>query len=176
MRRAGKKGISLLEIIIAMGILAFMIFSIGVLIPLSQTRSFNYSNRETALSLAENMLEKIKALNFSDIVNDATYDGELGMDPANKGTYYQYPPAPYPSTSVDIYYPGPQSSGVLCHTIRYYLKVNSCFDTDANGIPLETLKKVTVKVTWNQPAFSGGSEGGKLQNRSITLSSKVLER
>jgi hypothetical protein len=161
---------------IALGIFAIVIFSVGVLIPLSQVRSFNSTNRETALTVADNLMERIRALNFEDVVVDSTYDGGMGIEPANKGTYYQYPPKPYPSTSIEIFYPGPQSSAVLSHRVQYFFNVTASYDVDEDGQPIKSLKKVIIVVTWNQSVTSGQTSGGNRQNCAVTLSSKILER
>ncbi len=168
-----KRGISFIEVIIAIGIFTFIIFSVGILIPLAQVYSFQNTNRATALTLANNMMEKIRALNFQDVDTDTTYYGSYDppVSAYNDGTYYRYPPRPYPSTTVDIYYPGPKSTSVLCHTVVYRFDVSASFDRYKNGDVIDGLKKVDIKVTWEEPGKLTGNA-----KSSVVLSSKIIKR
>jgi|GEM_PF-1088285 len=168
-----KRGVSFLEAVIALGILSLVIFSAGILIPLAQTYSFKNTNRTTALTLANNMMEKIRAVNFEDVDTDSEYRGSINPPvPAfNEGMYYRYPPHPYPSTAVDIYYPGPGSTSILCHNVIYSFDVSASLDRDKKGNTMENLKKVDITVRWNEP----GRLTGDLKS-SVTLSSKIIKR
>lgn len=169
----GKRGISFIELIIAIGILTIVIFSVGILIPLSQVYSFKNTNRATALTLANNIMEKIRALNFQDIDTYNVYYGS--HDPPipayNEGTYYRFPPRPYPSTTVEIYYPGPKSTSILCHSVIYSFNISASFDRNKDGNEIEGLKKVDITVIWNEPGkLTEGSQS------SVKLSSKIIKR
>jgi len=168
-----KRGVSFLEAIIAIGILSLVIFSAGILIPLAQTYSFKSTNRATALTLANSLMEKMRAINFDDIDTDKFYRGSLNppVPALNEGMYYRYPPHPYPSTAIDIYYPGPGSTSILCHTVIYSFDVSASFDRDKKGDKIENLKKVDITVRWNEP----GRLTGDLKS-SVTLSSKIIKR
>jgi len=178
--RMENRGLTFLEVIIAMGIFSFVIFSIAVLIPLSQINTFRNTNKTTALTLADNMMEKIRALNYDDIEVNVDYKGSGLLDhepstPAcNEDTYYQFPPPPYPSTKVDIYYPGKGSSEVLCHSVVFTYDVFACYDKDENNMKIENLKKVTIIIKWLEPGRV--SQSRKDEKISITLSSKILKR
>jgi type II secretory pathway pseudopilin PulG len=163
-----KYGLSFIELIIALGLLAFLIFSIALLIPLSHTRTQSISDKDTAYNLADAMLEKIRALGFDDIIEGKTYNG---CDPANKGTYYQYPPVPYPKTSVTAYYPQSNSTAIIARSTNYTFSVLASLDVDKSGNEIRDLKKVKVTVSWKKKDATGGS-----QDCSITLSSKMLRR
>jgi len=174
-----KRGITFLELIIAMGIFTFVVFSVGILIPFAQINSFRNTNRTTALTLADNMMEKIRALNYDDIEINVHYNGSTtGSDspvkPANEGTYYQYPPLPYPSSTVEISYPGQGGGDVLCHSVVFAYDVFACYDRDETGVDIESLKKVTITVKWLEPGRSSHSR--EEEKSSVTLSSKVLKR
>ncbi|MHC9537895.1 MAG: hypothetical protein AB9903_00095 [Vulcanimicrobiota bacterium] len=174
------RGLTFLEVIIAMGIFSFIIFSIGVLIPLAQVNTFRNTNQTTAFTLADNMMEKIRALNYDDIEINADYKGSGLLDqesptPAcNEDTYYQFPPRPYPGTTVEIYYPGKGNNEVLCHSVVFTYDIFACYDKDENGINIENLKKVTIIVKWLEPGRISHSR--KEEKSSVTLSSKILKR
>jgi len=173
------RGITFLELIIAMGIFTFVVFSVGILIPLSQVNSFRNTNRTTALTLADNMMEKIRAINYDDIEINVHYKGsttgsESPTRPANEGTYYQYPPLPYPSSTVEICYPGQGGGDVISHSVVFEYNVFACYDRDENGIDIESLKKITIDVKWLEPGRMSTSREEEKSN--VTLSSKVLKR
>lgn len=161
------RGLSFMELMIGLGLLAFIVFSIGILIPLSQVRIKNVTDRDTAYSLADNMLENIRALGFNDIITDKTYSGER---PANEGTYYQYPPPPYPSTVVTNYYPG-QHNTIISRQVEYKFTVTATPAKDKSGAEIGNLKKVVVSVFWRQR-----NKTGDFEDCSITLSSNIIKR
>lgn len=157
-----------MEVMIALGILSFVIFSIGVLIPLSQVRVQSGTDRDVAYTLADNMIESVRALGFDDIMENRTYSGT--MPAANPGTYYQYPPRPYPSVTVTNYYPG-QRNTVISHDVQYSYSVRADFARNKSGDIIPNLKTLVVTVSWHQADWAG-----KGNERSITISSRIIKR
>lgn len=163
-----RSGLSFLELMIALGLLAFLVFSIAILIPLSHARTQSTADKNTAYNLADSMMEKIRALGFADIVENRSFNGQA---PRNQGTYYQYPPAPYPRASMTTYYPSHNGGNLMSRTIDYTYSVSAAFDREKDGSEIRDIKKVTVTVYWKRP-----DDAGQAEHCSVTLSSLMLRR
>ncbi|MGV8118122.1 MAG: hypothetical protein AB2L14_00010 [Candidatus Xenobiia bacterium LiM19] len=69
------QGFTILETVIAMLILTFIIFSLGILIPLSQTRIRTTSHRDMAFTIADAVLEQMQTIYWDRIIKNSTYVG-----------------------------------------------------------------------------------------------------
>jgi prepilin-type N-terminal cleavage/methylation domain-containing protein len=170
----GKKGFTLIEITVALLILAFILFSLGVLIPLSQVRIRNTAHRDMALALAEDVIGKIRALNWEDIPFQefiADKGDAFIMKPPVIGVQI-FPPEPYPSKECS-FDSTDQGGGVTTHTVTYLYRVTvePANDPDAPAVLAEDLKKVTVVISWEESSGSGGSE-----HKKVTLQSTLYRR
>lgn len=161
-------GITFMELMISLGVLSFIIFSICVLLALSQLRVHTVTDRDVAYTLADNMIESIRTLGFSDITPDITFSGG---PPENEGTYYQFPPEPYPRIALTNYYPGTHGTAIISRSVEYTFTVRATRESDKSGDEIGNLKKVVVTVKWNEIKASGRSE-----EASIVLSSRILKR
>jgi type II secretory pathway pseudopilin PulG len=158
------KGFTLLEIIVAFILLLMLLFSLGVLIPLAQVRVKNTANRDVAMTLADNMLERIRAIKF-DEVRAALYEGDkISPDPAaNDGVNSpdRYPPLPYPTTTTYQSYPSAETMRIMAHQVDYFFNVDVKLD---NNNP--DLKTVSVSVIWR--------EAGRSDKAGIKVSTKIF--
>ncbi|MEW6185714.1 MAG: prepilin-type N-terminal cleavage/methylation domain-containing protein [Thermodesulfobacteriota bacterium] len=80
-----KNGFSLLELIMAMGILAFGFFSLFHLSLSTRKADLCCQNRTAALQLAQEKMELLKTLPFSDIKGE----GESGLTNGTIGTVFE---------------------------------------------------------------------------------------
>jgi prepilin-type N-terminal cleavage/methylation domain-containing protein len=172
MKRA--RGFSLLEVTIALLLLSLVLFSLAVLIPMSQVRLRNTAHQEMAVTLAEDMLGKIRALNWSDIPAVTTLpagktvsNGESG-DPAHTYGAVSFPPPPYPSQTYSFdSRENTASSNDTKHTVIYYYAVTAEKTSDSNP----DLVIITVSITWKEAQGSGGS-----LERHVTLTTMVYRK
>jgi type II secretory pathway pseudopilin PulG len=161
------RGFTLIEMIVAFILLVLLLFSLGVLIPLSQVRIKSTTHRDIALTLADNMIERMRSISF-DNVKKSLYSGEnVPFDPpANQGTPEQFPPLPYPSISILRSYPSSETLEIVIHKVDYFFSVRAEAD---NGNPDLTI--VNVHVMWCEAGRD--LKAGKSTNASINLSSKI---
>ncbi|MGV8121326.1 MAG: hypothetical protein AB2L14_16315 [Candidatus Xenobiia bacterium LiM19] len=189
-------GFSLIEVVVATIIVMLAIFSLGVLIPLTQVRSRDISHQDVAIVLAESMIEKIRVLDWAYIFpenksvgNSRVFDGRYLIAPnsykpednmpakINPSTPL-FPPPPYPRTSYELM-AGELSKGSHNETdvkrhIDYYYRVT----TVAYEIPPLTsstvspspqnMLRITVAVYWTESTGVGGS-----RERCFTISSSI---
>jgi len=148
-----KKGFSLLEVVVAVALLAGVLFSVGVLIPRAVMHMRNYGYQARGVELAEQLMEEIRGLDAPDIVS-GTYDGSntSGRNIAAR----RFPPTPYPTYTAVF-----QSGGQEVRK-EYRFTVNV-----APVAPGSTLRRVQVTTTWIE------SHGGEDVNRSWSVSSYV---
>ena len=98
-------GLSLLEVMISLGILAVAILAllsvfVGGLSLMQRSNELAAANN-VAKSTLEAIKRDIQASGFSFVPSDSyTYDGRVPDSALNRGTSV-FPPAPYPSTTVD---------------------------------------------------------------------------
>ncbi len=174
-------GFTLIEMVVATILVMLAIFSLGVLIPLTQVRSRNTSHQDVAAVLAESMIEKIRVIPWSKIPPDdkstgkfSRFDGTRLDQPQNNPITINdltspyplsYPPSPYPKISYElmageISQSDARTTGVK-HYIDYYFKVT----TLSYAIPppnpaappaiTSNMLKVTVGVYWNESTGEG---------------------
>lgn len=161
-------GFSILEVMIAMMLLALILFSLGLLIPISQVRVRNTANHDMAFTLAENIMEKIRGLPWENIEKNRVFRGYI-PDPAvtdGMGTQI-YPPEPYPSLMYD-FRSGDTALVTTTRSVPYVCTVKSIYDSHFGT---EDLLDVTVQVNWTEPTGSGGSA-----EKSVSLSSRICRR
>jgi prepilin-type N-terminal cleavage/methylation domain-containing protein len=164
-----RKGFSLAEIVVAMLILVMLLFSFGYLIFLSSVRTRATSHSETAVAIAENVMEKIKGLDWSSIAKGGTYDGRTSDTPLNAGADNQYPPSPYPEKKVDNSYKSNISGATVSHITDYYCVVRSFYDPEFPTT--EDLLFLVVEVYWRETSGAGGS-----YQKSISLTSEIMKK
>lgn len=160
------RGFTLAEMVVSMVLLLLIIFSLGLLIPYSKVRMHSTIDRDMAYMLADNMIERIRVLSFDDINVNDRFDGGA---PDNEGTYYQYPPTPYPRTVAIVRYPSPLRNDVVSHEMEYRFIVNASYEESEEKTPY--LKRVTVEVRWTESSTPAGSG-----ERKAVLSSRIFKR
>jgi prepilin-type N-terminal cleavage/methylation domain-containing protein len=170
----GAKGFTLLEVTVALLILAFILFSLGVLIPLSQVRIRNTSHKDRALMIAEDMIGITRALNWDHIIVPAQYSGTPPFTPPflDGGGHQIFPPLPYPSIECS-FDTADQAGKINTHTIAYTIdvKTEEVPDPDNATVMANDLKKVIITVKWRESTGAGGSA-----LKEITLSSTIYRR
>jgi len=166
-------GFSLIEVVVATILVMLVVFSLGVLIPLSQVRSRNISHQDVAVMLAESMIEKIRVLGWDRIAPvDKTvgvskeFDGKKGDDPVMiNGS--RFPPLPYPKMSYELM-AGEVSPGSAVKTdVKHYMDYFYRVRTQSYAVPYpdsstatytsKSMLKVTVAVYWSESTGEGGS-------------------
>lgn len=75
-RPSPKKGFSVIEVVVAFGLLAIMVSIFFNLIPSSTLATFRAENRLSASNLAQNQIETLRAASFDDL---ASWDGKSEM-------------------------------------------------------------------------------------------------
>jgi prepilin-type N-terminal cleavage/methylation domain-containing protein len=175
-------GFSLMEVMIAMLVLLLVLGSFGVLLPLSQIGMKNTATKDVAYTLAENMIENIRALDCEKIKVPARFSsspfaplstGELS-DPV---TYLdgQYPPLPYPCKEYEF-----QSGNIVApdgsiriprKLVNFYYRVTTENEMEG-GVPIDGFISLTVEVFWTEAR--AGRAGNNQQ--MITVTSKIMRR
>lgn len=140
-------GFTMIEIIIATLILLLLLFTIGILIPVLQMRMRKISHHYTAVTLGENVIERIRSLPRADIPADATYVAP--SPPLHQGMSNQYPPSPYPGVSLSFDYTEAETGAGMKHMMQYFFVVRS--ESDERYPAVSDLKKITVDVYWPYP-------------------------
>lgn len=187
-------GFSLIEVVVATILVMLAIFSLGVLIPLTQVRSRDISHQDVAIVLAESMIEKIRVLDWDHIFpenksvgNSKVFDGRYLIAPG----YYKpedhlpaeikgstFPPPPYPKTSYELM-AGEVSKGStdktdVKHHIDYYYRVTTVsyeippLTTSTVSPSPQNMLRITVAVYWTESTGVGGS-----RERCFTISSSI---
>jgi prepilin-type N-terminal cleavage/methylation domain-containing protein len=166
-----RRGFTLIEIVVAMMILLLLLFSFGYLIFLSSIRARASANRDTAVTVAKNVMEKIKNLDWNSVAKERTFDGlqKPPDTPVRAGTDTQYPPSPYPTTDVDNKYKSAPSGNEVSHITTYHCVVKSFYDPEFPTS--QDLLYLVVDVYWKE---SGG--GGGFYQKSISLTSAILKK
>jgi len=169
-------GFSLIEVVVATILVMLVVFSLGVLIPLSQVRSRNISHQDVAVMLAESMIEKIRVLGWDHIAPaDKTigawklYDGRNGPsgDAHEMINGSRFPPEPYPKMSYELM-AGEVSPGSAVKTdVKHYMDYFYRVRTESYAVPYpdsstakyasKSMLKVTVAVYWSESTGEGGS-------------------
>lgn len=157
--RSSKKGFSLAEIVVAMLILVLLLFSFGYLLFLSSVRTRAISSKTTAQTLAEDLITRIESLQWNSIEKRCLFDGLNGEKPIKMGQPDQFPPSPYPHTTINNNYYNNDVD--ISHDTEYFFTVSSCYDPEFPTT--ENLLYVAVNVYWFE-----GSQGRKLNRLTLT--------
>jgi len=190
----GRYGFSLIEVVVATILVMLAVFSLGVLIPLTQVRSRNISHQDVAIVLAESMIEKIRVLGWDHILPEdksvgmfKVFDGRYIIAPASYNPEDHkpaelngstFPPSPYPRTSYDLM-AGELSKGShidtgVKHHIDYYYRVTTVSYEMPDLTPSivtstsQNMLRITVAVYWTESTGAGGS-----RERCFTISSSI---
>ena len=141
------KGLTLIEVVVATIILTLLLFSLGVLIPMTQVRIRNTSHHDLAVTYAENMMEKIRAMPFDSIIVPGDFYSPT--TPAQPSLGWLFPPdPPYRELYFEI------SSGESRHSLSYAYHVITWPGSNPD------LKEVEVSVYWTESSGGGGSSEG----------------
>ncbi len=156
-RRQPEEGFTLVEVLVALVITATALLVLAGTM-YSAFGSIGFSRqRDTATELANQAMEQIRALNFSDLVMSVTdLSGDslvtcgasctFGSPPRTIPTVSSgaLPPAPlYPHSSTTTPAVGSSSPGPATYTISSYLTFDPSGNTQA--------RVATVRVSWNHP-------------------------
>lgn len=172
-----KKGFTLIEMIITLLLLVLLLFSLGILIPLSQIRMKNTSHQDIAVILAENIMSDIHCLTWNNISKNATFDSNKPVaDPAIiENGIRIFPPEPYPIMHYQIYsgeYSQGKGTSYPIHEVNYKYVIKTLYDTTPAGVEIEDLLKISVSIYWDESRGHGGTR----KDRFINLTSKLLRR
>jgi Tfp pilus assembly protein PilV len=163
------EGFTLIEVVVSLCILILLLFSFGYLIFLSSVNIRSSAHHSTAVNLAENMMERIRALKWADVEKGVTYDGlkEPPASSANTGASNQFPPTPYPRASYVNYYTSSTSRAQVSHETNYSFIVRTYYDPDYPAT--QDLLFVIIDVYWRESSSAGGSF-----MRKVSLSSELI--
>ncbi|MDQ7823536.1 MAG: hypothetical protein RDV48_12125 [Candidatus Eremiobacteraeota bacterium] len=181
-RRAGwplpssGKGLSLIELIIAMVLLLLILFSVGILIPYSQVRMRNSAYRDSATTLAENLMERIRTTRSTNIPSTAvTYDGlafpSPTPSPVTVGGVQVFPPTPYPRTTYQDFSGAQVKPGGPTQELRS--SVEFIYVVRSDPVSYTPLTLIDISVYWDE---TSGASGGHRRKNHITVSSMFLRR
>ncbi|MDQ7824871.1 MAG: hypothetical protein RDV48_18880 [Candidatus Eremiobacteraeota bacterium] len=161
-------GFTLVEVIIALLLFLLIISYFLLLIPLSQVRIKNSTHQDVALTLAEDILEKVRVMKWSDIDKNSTYDGTTFNNHTPDPATQQYAGAAfYPPVPPYRLYTYRMMSSDKPHSVDYQFNVDTRYEPGSTE-----LIKVTVKVFWQESTGNRGS----LQIKQCMLSSKICKR
>lgn len=151
------KGFTLLEIVIAMGILLLILSFLGVIIPYSRTRMQNTSHQDLAASWAEDKVDEIRALSWTDI--ESTY--------LNRDVYDNF------STDFEAGMEGAGDSQNRIHHVAFNRCVRAETETDIYGTSMPDMIKVSVLIYWEEAMRSNAGAAAVRQYREYRLTTKV---
>jgi len=169
-------GFTILETVIAMLVLAFLIFSIGILIPLAQTRIKSTAQRDVAYTVADAVLEQMQTVYWERIKKNSTFIGSRHIfnESASEDLYdipvNGYPPPPYPAVSSSFYSVERHSGStfIVPNLTRYVIVVRSIYSGSD-----EDLVNVGVDVYWTEKTTSSDINSGL---KKITVSTIRYKR
>jgi Tfp pilus assembly protein PilV len=163
------RGFTLIEVVVSLCILILLLFSFGYLIFLSSVKMRSSAHHSTAVNLAENMMERIRALKWNEVEKEVTYNGlaSPSQPPVNAGAANQFPPTPYPQTSYVNYYTSSSSGAQVSHVTSYSFIVRTYYDPDYPTS--QDLLYVAIDVCWKESSGSGGSF-----TRKVSLVSELI--
>lgn len=158
-------GYSLIELLIGILLFILLLLFIGTLIPMSQVSARSSSHHDVAMTLAESLMDNIRALPWDSIIKkDDAYDGREGTPTENA----LYPPYPYPTKDVYSIYPDPGTLQMVAHETKYYFTVQARYEPP--GPHNQKLIKVVIGVSWDE------FQGGGVRRKQITLVSKIARK
>lgn len=178
--RTGAQGFTILETVIAMLILTFVIFSLGILIPLSQTRIRNTSHRDMAFTIADAVLEQMQTIYWDRIIKNSIYIGNRRFFDSDNQSIPEdlydtpvngYPPSPYPVISHSFNSAENRGNGFVTapHLIRYIIVVRSLYSDPSE----EDMVTVSVDVYWKEQSTVKDRDSGL---KKITVSTMRYQR
>ncbi|NDD28956.1 MAG: hypothetical protein EB084_11890 [Proteobacteria bacterium] len=162
---------SLIEVVIAVTVLAAALFSLGVLIPRSVLHLHNKGFEAVAAQLAERLLEGTRGLDPASVPNGlwdswapfVSQSSDTANVPAHAGSARrQFPPVPYPADGLAPYTVSAIQNGQPC-TVSYYFRVEVKAPVSAGAA-----RSMQVTVCWLEQ-----SGGGVSNARSLAVSSEV---
>ncbi|MHC9544061.1 MAG: hypothetical protein AB9903_31495 [Vulcanimicrobiota bacterium] len=178
--RTRAQGFTILETVIAMLILTFIIFSLGILIPLSQTRIRTTSHRDMAFTIADAVLEQMQTIYWDRIRKNSTYIGNSRFFDSDNQSIAEdsydtpvngYPPSPYPTVSHNFNSAENHGSGFVItpHLVRYVIVVRSLYSNPSE----ENMVTVSVDVYWKEQSTGKNRDSGL---KKITVSTMRYQR
>lgn len=139
----GNRGVTIVEVTVAATILVALFFVAGLLaMGMGSLRAAQ--GEALASALLNQELSACLLLNYEDIPN-LTFDGRAGTLPQKAGTASQFPPAPYPATTVVHTANGSPVTRV------FTLEVSAGPATGRDGItPIEDVKAIRATIYWRE--------------------------
>ena len=135
-----KKGLTLIEILWSVVLLAIIIVTVtGVLTGIVAT-SKKSDKLVTATNLAQKQLEYLKLVGFENIPVPVDMDGRTDMGTLHNGSYFP----PYPPNQ-------PAYLQEIVDGVLYYYKINTSYVSGSNN----NLISIKVKVYWDDPNGKG---------------------
>lgn len=164
-RRRVQRGLSLIEIVVAVTILSGALFTLGVLIPRCVRNMHDKSYQMLAIQMAERILEGARGLDASDVPSRTWSTVDAVADhpslPAHAASpRRQFPPDPYPADGFTPKSVTLQSNGQPV-TVEYR------FTVSVEPLPSGS-RRVTVTVRWREPESSSATS-----DRTFTLASEM---
>lgn len=151
------KGFTMLEIVIAMGLLLLILSFLGIIIPYSRTRMQNTSHQDQAASWAEDKVDEIRALSWDKI--ESIY--------LNQDVYDTFSSDFEAGTEV----PGNSQNRIHHAVFNRCVRVET--ETDIYGTSIPDLIRVSVLIYWEEAMRSSAGADGTLQYRDYRLTTKV---
>lgn len=155
------RGFTLLEIVIAMGLLLLILASLGVVIPYSRAKLQNTSHQDLAASWAEDKADELQALPW----------GTLQSDYLNKDVY---------DSRASDFKAGVDGAGVVTAGSQdsiHHIVFNRCVrvetETDIYGAEIPDMMAVSVLIYWDEAMRSSADGAGVRKYREYRLGTKL---
>jgi type II secretory pathway pseudopilin PulG len=155
-----RRGFSLLEASFGLSLLAIVLFVVMALIPRSSMIVRNTGYEQAGEQMAERMLEQVRGFSRADVDTSKLYDGRVPVPALSPGQPRQYPPAPYPTTTVTM-----QTNGETASVDYTFAVEASDVAAGPRPAPSAAMRRVTVWVYWKEP------HGDKVVDRDWSVTS-----
>lgn len=185
MRRGNRRAFSLIEVVVAVTVLAGALFTLGVVIPRSVLHLRNKGYETVATQMAEDLLDATRGLDPAQVPNGewltSPWSGSGGVQkPVHPGSRRQFPPAPFPAdgaSAVMRRFEVNVDAMALDRFARFgeddpAVKVPYYLDVEVGESHPGTPRTIVVTVWWRDKAGDPTSVDAK-DFRHFTLSSKV---
>lgn len=169
MRASWRRGLSLVEVVVAVTVLAGALFTLGIMIPRSALHLRNKGYETVATQMAEEILDATRGLDPAQVPSGRKWSmpremsasqGDVSV-PSYPDSRRQFPPAPYPADGRTPIARAFTINGQRVD-VPYYLDVE--VKKPASTTP-PVPRTLIVTVSWRE------KEGGEL--RSFSLTSQV---
>jgi len=156
-----RRGLSLLEVVVAVSLLSATLFTIGIIIPRCVLYMRNHGYQAQAVQLSDRLLEEIRLMDPSDVRTGTFTDSSPDDPPASSGR--RFPPEPFPRASMESYVWGVP----IRMDYQFTVTVEPHAIEPSVSPPGGQVRKVSVTAVWRE------KEDASLPPRTFTVSTYV---